>query len=102
MVKYIRTKGGEKNTKSGTRWTKEELRLVFSTYLKIHGKGIHEHNPQVHHIADVVGRTVRSVEAQLLMFRSLEKHGNYSYGNMNKLCKEIWDDYLNGKWKIDE
>jgi len=29
------------------------------------------------------------------MFRNLSKHGDYSYGNMNKLCKTIWIEYLN-------
>lgn len=102
MSKYTRIPGGEKNAKSGLRWTKEELRRVFSTYKKLDGLGIHEHNPAIHHLAKVLGRTVRSVEAQLLMFRNLEKRGNYSFGNMSRLCKEIWLEHLNQKWERGE
>jgi hypothetical protein len=93
MVRYKRVKGGEKNSKTGQRWTKEELEIVFSLYKKIKGMGIHENNPQIHHVAGKLNRTVRSVEAQLLMFRNLEKHGYYGYGNMSSICKEIWVEY---------
>ena len=91
---YSRVKGGEKNEKSGTRWSKDELRVVFSVFLKMDGKGIHEHNPLIHHLSEKTGRTVRSIEAQMLMFRNLSKGGDYSYGNMSKLNLEIWNDYV--------
>lgn len=95
MAKYKRIKGGEKNEKSGKRWSKDELREVLKLYLSDANLGIHEHNPAVQNLGARLGRTVRSVEAQLLMFRNLEKHGDYSYGNMNKLCRTLWVEYLN-------
>ena len=96
MPKYIRTTGGEKNEKSGTRWSREELSDVLDSYLNElrDGQGIHEHNPVVHMLSLRLGRTVRSVEAQLLMFRNLDKNGDYAWGNMNKLCKEVWLESL--------
>ena len=94
MAKYVRIKGGEKNEKSGTRWTRDELKQVLNLYLAGAKQGIHERNPAIHALAARLERTVRSVEAQLLMFRNLEKHGDYSYGNMNKLCKALWLEYL--------
>ena len=94
MAKYIRAPGGEKNKKSGKRWTKEELSDVLDSYLNElrDGQGIHEHNPVVHMLSLRLERTVRSVEAQLLMFRNLDRYGDYTWGNMNKLCKEVWEE----------
>ena len=90
-----RTKGGEKNANSGKRWTKDELSEVLELFLKNRGLKIHENNPEIALLSKTINRTVRSIEAQLLMFRNLSKHGDYGYGNMNKLCKELWIEYLN-------
>ena len=96
MPRYKRVSGGEKNVNSGKRWTKEELQEVLQLYLMFpEGKGIHEHNGKIQILSRRLLRTVRSVEAQLLMFRSLDKGGKYSWGHMNKLCKELWEEYLN-------
>lgn len=90
-----RIKGGEKNEKSGKRWTKNELQIVLDLYINEPDLKIHETNVVLQELGTKIGRTTRSVEAQLLMFRNLNKHGDYGYGNMNKLCKELWQDYLN-------
>ena len=97
MPKYIRTTGGEKNEKSGTRWSREELSDVLDSYLNelSDGQGIHEHNSVVQMISLRLGRTIRSVEAQLLMFRNLDRQGDYPWGHMNKLCKDLWKEHLN-------
>ena len=89
-MSYQRVKGGEKNLKSGIRWTKEEIYEVYILYKKINGVGLHEHNPEIQKLAARLGRTVRSTEAQTLMFRNLERGGIYSHGNMNKLTREVW------------
>lgn len=94
MVRKTRVKGGEKNLKSGLKWTKEELNLVLNLYLSDRQLKIHESNKTIEQFAFTLNRTTRSVEAQLLMFRNLDKHGDYGYGNMNKLCKELWSEYL--------
>jgi ABC-type uncharacterized transport system YnjBCD substrate-binding protein len=94
MTKYIRIAGGEKNSNSGKQWTKDELKQVLQLYLQNEDLKIHEHNHTIHKLAAELGRTVRSVEAQLLMFRNLRKHGDYGYGNMNKLCKELWVEHF--------
>lgn len=85
-----RIPGGEKNKKSGTTWTEEELVEIYYLYKRLKGEGLHERNPEIIKTARNLGRTVRSTEAQTLMFRNLDRDGNYSMGNMNKLCKEIW------------
>ena len=73
MSKYKRIPGGEKNENSGKRWQKDDLYAVLQLYLVLpEGKGIHENNEKIQILSRRLGRTVRSVEAQLLMFRSLD------------------------------
>ena len=90
-----RIKGGEKNENSGKRWSKEELSKVLNLYVNTPELRIHETSIELHNLSKQITRTVRSIEAQLLMFRNLDKHGDYGYGNMNKICKELWMEYLN-------
>ena len=95
MPRYMRITGGEKNRNSGKRWNKHELRKVRDLYLKLpEGKGIHENNPLIHQLSLELSRTVRSVEAQLHMFKNLDKGGRHTWGNMNKLCIKVWREYL--------
>ena len=95
MPRYVRIPGGEKNYKSGKKWSKEELKHVLDLYLRLpHGVGIHENNPLIHEMSKYLERTVRSVEAQLIMFRNIQKAGDYGSGHMNKLCVELWKEYL--------
>ena len=63
-------------------------------YLKLNGEKIHENNNEIQNLAKSLDRSVRSTEAQLLMFRNLEREGNYSHGNMNKISKEIWEQHI--------
>jgi hypothetical protein len=90
---YKRIPGGEKNLKSGQRWSKEEIIKVYYLFKKLNGLGLHEHNPEIQNLAIELDRTVRSTEAQALMFRSLERLGIYSHGNMNKLSLQVWNEY---------
>ena len=55
---------------------------------------IHETITEIIQLGQVLGRTTRSVESQMLMFRSLERFGSYGRKNMNTLCKKIWYEYL--------
>jgi hypothetical protein len=91
----LRVKGGEKNQNSGKRWSKEELSEVLKLYVNTPGLKIHETSLELSNLSQQISRTVRSIEAQLLMFRNLDKHGDYGYGNMNKLCVVLWKEYLN-------
>lgn len=91
-MSYKRIPGGEKNSKSGVPWTKDELTEVYYLYKELNGEGLHERNPKIIDLARKLARTVRSVEAQSLMYRNLDRGGDYSHGNMNKLCREIWNE----------
>ncbi len=94
MARQPRIKGGEKNTKTGQKWTKEELSKVLELFLSDRQLKIHESNETIQQLAIHLERTTRSVEAQLLMFRNLDKFGYYGYGNMNTICKALWKDYI--------
>ena len=95
MAKRVRMKGGEKNENSGKRWVASELQEVLNLFLKDPNLKIHETNLELFLLSQKLNRTVRSIEAQLLMFRNLSKHGDYSYGNMNTLCRKLWTEHLN-------
>jgi hypothetical protein len=94
MARQPRIKGGEKNTKSGQKWSREELSKVLTLYISDRQLKIHESNETIQKLAKQLDRTTRSVEAQLLMFRNLDKFGFYGYRNMNTICKELWKEYI--------
>ncbi|UKT65058.1 ATP-binding protein [Pedobacter mucosus] len=91
MPKYKRIKGGEKNALSGVPFSKEELEKVCSLYVDMDGKGIHERNPKIHRLSEELGRTIRSVENQLLGFRLVDS-GTTGRVNYNKIIKEVWTE----------
>jgi signal transduction histidine kinase len=93
MAKHQRVKGGEKNEKTGLDWTKSELESVCELYVEIDGKNIHENNPKIHLLAEKLGRTVRSVENQLLGFKKVES-GDTGRKNYNSLIPEIWEERI--------
>ena len=75
MARIPRVKGGEKNNKSGQKWSREELSKVLDLYLSDPQLKIHESNVKIQKLAEELSRTTRSVEAQLIMFRSLNRDG---------------------------
>ncbi len=94
MPRLERVKGGEKNIMSGKKWSYEELTKVLQLYISDRELKIHESNIEIQKFAHEIGRTTRSVEAQLLMFRTLDKFGNYGYKNMNTISKKLWKDFI--------
>lgn len=94
MTRKPRIKGGEKNSKSGLKWTRDELSEVLQLYTSDRRLKIHESNKSIQDLANGIGRTTRSVEAQLLMFRNLDRFGNYGYKNMNSICKQLWKEFI--------
>jgi hypothetical protein len=71
----------------------EEIIQVYLLYKKLNGVGLHEYNPESQVLADKLERTVRSTEAQTLMFQNLGRQEDYSHGNMNKLSVQVWNEY---------
>ena len=100
MTRYTRIPGGERNAKYREKWDKEELRLVLKLYLELQEKAednqpkIHESNIEIQSLGERLGRSTRSVESQMLMFRCLDRHKNYSRQNYSKICEILWYEHI--------
>lgn len=75
-------------------WSREEITSVGRLYVQLNGERLHELCPEIVALAGKLGRKVRGVENQLLMFRNLDRGGDYAYGNMSRLCREAWDSFV--------
>jgi hypothetical protein len=71
-------------------WSEYELERVVFLFPHVEDSA-HEHNPLIQQLAMFLGRKTRSVEAQLLMCRNLQKDSRYPWGNMNQRIPEIWE-----------
>jgi putative restriction endonuclease len=78
-------------------WTREELILAINLYCKIPFGKINKNNPDVIHLAKLIGRTPSSISFKLGNFGSfdpsLKERGVGGLPNTGKLDKEIWDEF---------
>lgn len=76
-------------------WTRDELILAVNLYRKIPFGRIHVRNPDIIHLAGVLGRTPGSVSYNLANFASidptLERTGAK---NVSKLDHAVWDEFF--------
>jgi len=84
-------------------WTREELILAINLYCKIPFGRIHNRNPEVINLANLIGRTANSVSYKLVNFASLDPslkaRGIKGAVNASNLDKEIWHEFFN-HWDI--
>lgn len=84
-------------------WTREELILAVNLYCKLPFGRLHRLNPEVIHLANLIGRTPSSVAYKLVNFASLDPslkaRGIKGASNASKLDKEIWNEFFNN-WDI--
>ena len=82
-------------------WTREELILAINLYCKIPFGTIHNRNPKLIRLAELIDRTPNSVSYKLVNFASLDPslqaRGIKGAKNVSKLDKEIWDEFY-GNW----
>jgi putative restriction endonuclease len=80
-------------------WTRGELILAINLYCKLPFGRLHRTNPQVIHLADLIGRTPNSIAYKLVNFASLDPslqaRGIRGASNSSKLDKIIWDEFYN-------
>ena len=80
-------------------WTREELILAINLYCKIPFGKINKNNPEVIHLAKLIGRTPSSISFKLGNFGSfdpsLKERGVGGLPNAGKLDKEVWDEFYN-------
>lgn len=84
-------------------WTRDELILAINLYCKLPFGKLHRNNPQVIHLANLIGRTSNSVAYKLVNFASLDPslkaRGIKGTPNASNLDKEIWNEFFN-HWDI--
>jgi len=79
-------------------WTREELILTINLYSKLPFGRLHHRNPDVIHLAKLIGRTPSSVAFKLVNFASLDPvqraRGIKGASNVSKLDKTMWNEYF--------
>ncbi|MFC4211900.1 HNH endonuclease [Pedobacter lithocola] len=84
-------------------WTREELILAINLYCKIPFGRLHNSNPEIIKLANLIGRTASSVAYKLVNFASLDPslkaRGIKGASNASKLDAEIWNEFFNN-WDV--
>ena len=84
-------------------WTRDELILAINLYCKLPFGKLHRLNPEVIHLANLIGRTSSSIAYKLVNFASLDPslkaRGIKGASNASKLDAEIWSEFFNN-WDI--
>jgi putative restriction endonuclease len=91
--------------KQGQRlWTREELILALNLYLKLPFGKLHSRNPEVIHLANLIGRNANAVAMRLTNFASVDPyHQQRGIGGLPggiKQVKPIWDEFINNKEEL--
>lgn len=82
--------------KPGQRlWTRDELILAINLYCKLPYGRLHNRNPEIIRLAQLIQRTTNSVALKLNNFASLDPslqaRGIKGAANTSKLDQEIWN-----------
>lgn len=82
-------------------WTKDELILAFNLYLKLPFGKMHSRNPDIIHLANIVGRTANSIALRLVNFASVDPYhqgrGIIGMKGGAKQVQPIWDEFFQNK-----
>ena len=86
--------------KEGQRlWTREELILAINLYCKLPFGKLHNGNPEIIQLAQLINRTANSVAYKLVNFASLDPslkaRGIKGASNSSNLDKSIWNEFYN-------
>ncbi|MEN2414241.1 HNH endonuclease [Flavobacterium mesophilum] len=80
-------------------WTRSELILTINLYYKLPFGRLHRLNPEVIHLANLIGRTPDAVAYKLVNFASLDPslkaRGIKGASNTSKLDVQIWNEFFN-------
>lgn len=84
--------------KKGQRlWSREELILALNLYCKLSFGQMHERNPEIKELADLINRTPGSVSLKLVNFASLDPglqaRNIKGMANASNLDKLIWNEF---------
>jgi len=82
-------------------WTRDELILAFNLYLKLPFGKMYSRNPEIIHLANIIGRTANAVALRLVNFASVDPyHQNRGVIGMKggaKQVQPIWNEFSQNK-----
>ena len=85
-------------------WTRDEMILVLNLYLKLPFGKMDRRNPDVIHLADIIGRTPNAVALRLVNYASydpiLQQRGISGMAHGGKKCGEFWDEFINDRERL--
>jgi len=85
-------------------WTREELILAFSLYLKLPFGKLHHGNPEIIHLAQIIGRTADAVAMRLSNFASVDpyhqKRGVKGLTGGIRQVEPIWNEFISNKAEL--
>lgn len=85
-------------------WTRDEMILVLNLYLKLPFGKMDRRNPDVIHLANIIGRTANAVALRLVNFASydpqLKQRGISGMAHGGKKCGEYWNEFINDREKL--
>ena len=80
-----------------SRWTKEQLKLAFYLYCQLPFGKLHQRNPEIIKLANMIGRTPSAVAMKLVNFASLDPAitgtGRSGLGNASSMDREVWEEF---------
>jgi hypothetical protein len=85
-------------------WTHEEMILVLNLYLKLPFGKMDRRNPDVIHLAYIIGRTPNAVALRLVNYASydpqLQQRGISGMAHGGKKCGEYWHKFINDRERL--
>jgi len=85
-------------------WSRDELILPLNLYLKIPFGKVNSKNPDIIHLANIIGRTAGSVSMRLSNFASVDPYhqqrGVVGLTGGIKQVEPIWNQFLNNKEEL--
>lgn len=85
-------------------WTRDEMILVLNLYLKLPFGKMDRRNPDVVHLASIIGRSENAVALRLVNYASydpqLKQRGISGMRNGGKKCGEIWNEFIDDRERL--
>lgn len=82
-------------------WTRDEMILVLNLYLKLPFGKMDRRNPDVIHLANIIGRSANAVALRLVNYASydpqLKQRGISGMAHGGKKCGEFWNEFINNR-----
>ncbi len=82
---------------SGKSWTPEQVKLAFHLYCQLPFGRLHQSNPEIIALAELIGRTPSAVAMKLTNLASLDPaiiaSGRKGLSGASNLDRAIWDEF---------